>query len=214
MDDCSNPDIQKFLDLLDSFGLQPRSNQHTVTVTRLKRNEKKTEIMFIGTRQLLLNKFTRNTLTVCINTSVTVVNKARNLGVWFDSKLNFDVKITKLVCSQSLYLLHNIYFNVLGIKHLTYQSAQTFILTLVTGRLDCCDSLLYETLPQGLSGIPRVLITFGTSYQSNTMHNVKIIMLTFKALHDRGVARGGAGGPPPFLFYLNITLTSTSQSVY
>ena len=59
------------------------------------------------------------TLTVG-DTSVAIVNKARNLGVWFDSQLNFNVHITK-TCSLSfcsLYKIRRIR------KYLSYKSAQ------------------------------------------------------------------------------------------
>ena len=47
------------------------------------------EVMLIGTRQQL-SKVNLDTLTVG-DTSAAIVNKARNLGVWFDSQLNFNV---------------------------------------------------------------------------------------------------------------------------
>ena len=53
---------------------------------KLTLNENKTEVMLIGTRQQLC-KVNLGTLTVG-DISVAVVNKARNLGVWFDSQLN------------------------------------------------------------------------------------------------------------------------------
>ena len=104
---------------------------------KLKLNENKTEVMLIGTRQQL-SKVNLGTLTVG-DTSVAIVNKARNLGVWFDSQLNFNVHITK-TCSLSfcsLYKIRRIR------KYLSYKSAQTLILALVIGRLDYCNSLLY-----------------------------------------------------------------------
>ena len=51
---------------------------------KLKLNENKTEVMLIGTRQQL-SKVNLTTLTVG-DTSVATVDKARNLGVWFDSQ--------------------------------------------------------------------------------------------------------------------------------
>ena len=70
---------------------------------KLKLNENKTEVMLIGTRQQL-SKVNLGTLTVG-DTSVAIVNKARNLGVWFDSQLNFNVHITK-TCSLSFCSLY------------------------------------------------------------------------------------------------------------
>ena len=72
---------------------------------KLKLNENKTEVMLIGTRQQL-SKVNLGTLTVG-DTSVAIVNKARNLGVWFDSQLNFNVHITK-ICSLSFCSLYKI----------------------------------------------------------------------------------------------------------
>ena len=103
---------------------------------KLKLNENKTEVMLIGTRQQL-SKVNLGTLTVG-DTSVAIVNKARNLGVWFDSQLNFNVHITK-TCSLSFCSL---YKSRRIRKYLSYESAQTLILALVIGRLDYCNSLL------------------------------------------------------------------------
>ena len=104
---------------------------------KLKLNENKTEVMLIGTCQQL-GRVNLRTLTVG-DTSVAIVNKARNLGVWFDSQLNFNVHITK-TCSLSFCSLYN--FRRIR-KYLSYESAQTIILALVIGRLDYCNSLLY-----------------------------------------------------------------------
>ena len=72
---------------------------------KLKLNENKTEVMLIGTRQQL-SKVNLGTLTVG-DTSVAIVNKARNLRVWFDSQLNFNVHSTK-TCSLSFCSVHKI----------------------------------------------------------------------------------------------------------
>ena len=72
---------------------------------KLKLNENKTEVMLIGNRRQL-SKVNLGTLTVG-DTSVAIVNKARNLGVWFDSQLNFNVHITK-ICSLSFCSLYKI----------------------------------------------------------------------------------------------------------
>ena len=75
-----------------------RATKALMQSDKLKLNENKTEVMLIGTRQQL-SKVNLGTLTVG-DTSVAIVNKARNLGVWFDSQLNFHVHITK-TCSLS-----------------------------------------------------------------------------------------------------------------
>ena len=70
---------------------------------------------------------------------VAIVNKARNLGVWFDSQVNFNVHITK---TRSLFFCSLYKFRRIR-KYLSYKSAQTLILALVIGRLDYSKSLLY-----------------------------------------------------------------------
>ena len=100
---------------------------------KLNLNENKTEVMLIGTRHQL-SKVNLDSLTVG-DTSVAIVNKARNLGVWFDSQLNFNVHITK-TCSLSFCSLYKIRRNR---KYLSDKSAQTLILALVTGHLDYCN---------------------------------------------------------------------------
>ena len=104
---------------------------------KLKLNENKTEVMLIGTRQQL-SKVNLGTLTVG-DTSVAIVNKAQNRGVWFDSQLNFSLHITK-TCSLSCCSLYKIRCIR---KYLSYKSAPTLILALVIGCLDYCSSLLY-----------------------------------------------------------------------
>ena len=119
---------------------------------KLKLNENKTEVMLIGTRQQL-SKVNLTTLTVG-DTSVATVDKARNLGVWFDSQLNFNVHITK-TCTLSfcsLYKIRRIR------KYLSYKSAQTLILALVIGRLDYCNSLLYGCILTSCNGFKTPLL--------------------------------------------------------
>ena len=68
---------------------------------KLKLNENKTEVMLIGTRQQL-SRVNLGTLTVG-DTTVATVNKARNLRIWFDSQLNFNVPLRKHVFYPFVY---------------------------------------------------------------------------------------------------------------
>ena len=72
---------------------------------KLKLNEGKTEFMIIGTRQQL-KKVTVDQLLVG-DMRVIPVSNVKDLGVWLDSHLKFDVHITK-TCSTAYYFLHNI----------------------------------------------------------------------------------------------------------
>ena len=64
-----------------------RSIRAWMQADKLNLNENKTEAMLIGIRQQL-SKVNLDTLAGG-DTSVPIVNKARNLGVWFDSQAEF-----------------------------------------------------------------------------------------------------------------------------
>ena len=64
-----------------------------MVVDKLKLNEEKTEFMLIGTHQQL-SKVRTDSLLVA-GTVVSSVSEARNLGVWFDSKFQFQTHINK-----------------------------------------------------------------------------------------------------------------------
>ena len=163
---------------------------------KLKLNENKTDVMLIGARQQL-SKVNLDTLTVG-DTSVAIVNKARNVGVWFDSQLNFNVHITK-TCSLSFCSLYKI--RRIG-KYLSYKSAQTLTLALVIGRLDYCNSLLHGLPASYTNKLQRVqnaaarLISNTTRFDHISpvlidLHWLpvkyrimfKLVVCTFKALH-------------------------------
>ena len=76
-----------------------------MVVDKLKLNEEKTEFMLIGTHQQL-SKVRTDSLLVA-RTVVSSVSEARNLGVWFDSKFQFQTHINK-TCQSAFYYIYNI----------------------------------------------------------------------------------------------------------
>ena len=72
---------------------------------KLKLNDDKTEFMLIGTKQQL-SKVNIDCLIVG-SIDVALVTVARNLGTWFDSKLNLQEKIHK-TCKSGFFHLYNI----------------------------------------------------------------------------------------------------------
>ena len=105
---------------------------------KLMINDEKTEFLLIGSRQQLAKINTACSITVGeydIDPSLCV----RNLGVWFDSHLSMSTHVTKL-CNSAFYHLHNIRCIR---KYLSPDSLLALIHTLVTSRLDVCNSLLY-----------------------------------------------------------------------
>lgn len=163
---------------------------------KLKINDKKTEFMIIGTRQQL-SKISPCHLTVG-NTNVTSVNSARNLGTWFDCNLNLQEHINK-TCRAAYYHMHNIRHIR---KFLTKETTQTLVHAFVIGRIDYCNSLLYNLPAVHLAKLQRLqnsaarLICYTPRFMHITpvlcsLHWLpvkyrilfKVIILTFKVLH-------------------------------
>ena len=73
-----------------------------MVVDKLKLNEEKTEFMLIGTHQQLSKVWTDSVLVA--GSVVSSVSEARNLGVWFDSKFQFQTHINKTYQSAFYYI--------------------------------------------------------------------------------------------------------------
>ena len=117
---------------------------------KLKVNDGKTEFLITGTWQQLA-KVNFNSLRIGDN-SISSVDKAKNLGFWFDSKMTMVTNISK--CSSVAF------FNILNIrrirKFLTYETAKILVNSLVLSRLDHCNSLLYGLPTVHLNKLQRV----------------------------------------------------------
>ena len=72
---------------------------------QLKLNDNKTEFMVIGTR-LQLGKVSTGELSIGYS-KVVPVSTAKNLGVWLDTHLKLDTRLTKM-CNATYCHLHNI----------------------------------------------------------------------------------------------------------
>ena len=163
---------------------------------KLKLNPEKTEFMVIGTRQQL-EKVNIDCLQVG-DRRIMPSSVAKNLGSWFDSKLNMSQHINK-TCSSAFFHLYNIRRIR---KYLTRQDAECLVHALISSKIDYCNGLLY--------GIPAVHITKLQRVQNNAARLVtgisrfshitpvldalhwlpvsyriqfKILLLTFKCIH-------------------------------
>ena len=165
---------------------------------KLKVNDGKTEFLIIGTRQQLA-KVNFNSLRIGDN-SISSVDKAKNLGFWFDSKMTMVTNISK--CSSAAFF--NI-FNIRRIrKFLTYETAKILVNSLVLSRLDYCNSLLYGLPTVHLNKLQRVqnaaarLISNTSRFDHITptlinLHwlpvkyriDFKLLLIVFKALHGQ-----------------------------
>ena len=106
-----------------------------MTQDKLKLNDKKTEIMVIGT-EAQLKKVNITNLVIGKSAVGPSQNTISNLGSWFDSSLKMDTHITK-TCDRYLHNLSRIR------RYLDQESTEKLIHAFVTSRLDYYNSLLY-----------------------------------------------------------------------
>ena len=117
---------------------------------RLLLNDNKTEFMIIGTCQQLKKLQAMN---IKVGGSVIKPScQVKNLGSWFDSKLNIRHHITN-VCKAGFFYLHNIRRIK---KYLSRNSLLSLVHALVTSRLDYCNALLYGLPKEQIAKLQRV----------------------------------------------------------
>ena len=170
-----------------------------MTHSKLKMNDDKTEFIIL-TAPRYLDSFSHLSLTIG-NSIVESADKVKNLGVLFDSCINMKSFINNQ-CKSAYYHLRNI-----GAirKYLTNNTAAMLVHAFVTSRLDYCNSLLaglpdmsYAKL-QKVQNTAALIVTRTHKYDHITpvlinLHwlpiplcvTYKILLLTFKALHDSG----------------------------
>ena len=118
--------------------------------SRLRLNHKKTEVMWLGSRQQL-EKLSVQQVTV-VSSPVTVSSSARDLGVIIDSQLSLSGHVSALCrsCYHQLRQLRPV------TRSLSEVTVKTLVQAFVSCRLDYCNSLLYgmtDELFQRLQGI-------------------------------------------------------------
>ena len=107
---------------------------------KLQLNESKTEVFLI--KGPLKNEISNSEDIQFIN-NIKTVNSVKNLGIIFDSKLNFNNHFNHIVktCNFHLRRLSSV------IKYLDKNSAKTLIHAFITSRIDYCNSL-FVNLPK------------------------------------------------------------------
>ena len=104
---------------------------------KLKLNDDKTEFLIIGTRQQLEKV---NVEELCVGSYfINPSSVVKNLGSWFDSKLNMLVHINK-ICSSSFFYFNN--FRRIR-KYLTRQDTECLVHAFISSKIDYCNGLLY-----------------------------------------------------------------------
>lgn len=109
-----------------------------MTNSKLKLNPSKTELLLIGTKQQRSNILSKFPITI-LDHETDPSASARNLGVVFDCGLKFDKHVTQ-ICKSCYYHIRDLRRIR---RHLTPKTAMVIANSLVSSKLDYCNSLLY-----------------------------------------------------------------------
>ena len=153
--------------------------------------------MIIGTRKQLA-KVNIDGLSVG-GSIIAPVTSVRNLGSWFDQNLSMTPHINKICKAASFHI-----YNIRRIrKYLNNNATQTLVDSIVIGRLDYCNSLLYKVPAVHMSKLQRIQNSAARLVCSTPRFNhitpvlfslhwlpvayrieFKILVLTFKAVYQ------------------------------
>ena len=167
-------------------------------INMLKLNTDKTEVIIFSNQK---NEQMVHQLTLTMGDSKIVPSTCvRNLGAWFDSRMNMEhhINLVSRSCYGQIRQIGHIR------QYLTSYAAKSLVNSLVTSRLDYCNSLLYGTKKLSLKKLQNIqntaarLITRTSRYNHITpilkeLHwlpvekriEYKILTYTFKALHGQ-----------------------------
>lgn len=166
---------------------------------KLKINDSKTEFLVIAPPRL---QKTLSALTLRIgDCKIKQSQKAKNLGVIFDSAMSMELQVNA-ICQSTNYHLRNVR-NVRNL--LTQDATEKLIHALITSRLDYCNSLLFGITDNKCHKLQLVqnraarivTMTRSSDHITPILHNLhwlpvrhrimyKIVILTFKVLIGEG----------------------------
>ena len=120
-------------------------------VNGLQLNPDKTEAIFLGTTQNLSSISDCETLNIS-GSVVKLADQVKSLGVIVDSRLSFDAQISS-ICKAS-------YFHIKALRKirsaLDMETAKAVACSIVTSRIDYCNSLFYGMTARNFSKLQRI----------------------------------------------------------
>ena len=119
--------------------------------SKLKLNPDKTDLIIIGTKQQR-NKVINHFPVKLLGSDTFPSDTVRNLGVIFDSDFNFRQHISQ-VCKSCFYHIRDLRRIR---RHISISTAKTISTTLISIRLDYCNSLLNNIAKRDLAKLQRV----------------------------------------------------------
>ena len=122
-----------------------------MSTSMLKLNPSKTEFLLLGSSKQR-DKFSEFFPLSFLDNAIQPANSARNLGVSFDNNMNFKDHISN-ICKTCFYHIRDLRRIR---KHLNLPTAKTIAYSLISSRLDYCNSLLFKISKCDLSKLQRV----------------------------------------------------------
>ena len=119
--------------------------------SKLKLNSDKTEFIIIGTKQQR-HKLSNHFPVKLLDNDISPSDNVRNLGVIFDSDFSFHKHISN-ICKLCFYHIRDLRRIR---RHLPLSTATTIYNSLITSRLDYCNSLINNIAKQDLSKLQHV----------------------------------------------------------
>ena len=124
-----------------------------MTGSKLKLNPSKTEFLLIGTK-LQRKKFLNNFPCLLLGQETNPSTSAKNLGVLFDSSLNFRKQISQTRANRASFY-HNRDLRRIR-KSLSLDLAKQIAVALVSSKLDHCNSLFHNMPEKDIARLQRV----------------------------------------------------------
>ena len=115
-------------------------------------NSDKTEFIIIGTIQQR-HKLSNHFPVKLLDNDISPSDSVRNLGVIFDSDFSFHKHVSNILCKSCFYHIRDLRRIR---RHIPLFTAKTISYTLISSRLDYCNSLINNIAKQDLSKLQRV----------------------------------------------------------